>query len=128
MSGQDTQSLGTELGLTAGAVAAQLNRTRARLRVEYLLALQDAEPPTGRCRPVLFALSIGDRRRQREVDAARHLLECDFCAELSLPLLQRGQQNDDEARVRIQADPDIVLARKRARELASRARSSRGPT
>ena len=125
VAGQDTQSLGTELGLTAGAVAAQLNRTRARLRVEYLLALQDAQPPTGRCRPVLFALSIGDRRRQREVDAARHLLECDFCAELSLPLLQRGQQNDDEARVRIQADPDIVVARKRARELASRLDFSR---
>ena len=27
------------------------------MRVEYLLALQDAEPPTDRCRPVLFALS-----------------------------------------------------------------------
>jgi serine/threonine-protein kinase RsbT len=125
VSGQDMQSLGTELGLSAGAVAAQLNRTRARLRVEYLLALQDAEPPTGRCRPVLFALSVGDRRRQREVDAARHLLECDFCAELSLPLLQRGQRNDDEARVRIHTDPDIVLARKSARELASRLGFSR---
>jgi len=32
--------------MSAGAVAAQLNRSRARLRVEYLLALEDAEPPT----------------------------------------------------------------------------------
>ena len=80
VSGQDTRSLAAELGLTAGAVAAQLNRTRARLRVEYLLALEQAEPPTDRCRPVLLALSSGDRRRQREVDAARHLLECDLCA------------------------------------------------
>jgi RNA polymerase sigma factor (sigma-70 family) len=120
VSGQDTRSLGSELGLTAGAVAAQLNRTRARLRVEYLLALAEVEPPTARCRPVLFALSIGDRRRQREVDAARHLLECEVCADLSQPLTQRGQQSDDEARVSIEGDPDVVRARKAARELASR--------
>ena len=53
VAGQDTRSLAGELGSTAGAVAAQLNRTRARLRVEYLLALDHTEPPTatrGRCR------------------------------------------------------------------------------
>jgi serine/threonine-protein kinase RsbT len=93
--------------------------------VEYLLAMQDAEPPSERCRPVLLALSGGDRRRQREVDAARHLLECDLCAALSESLLQRGQQSDNEARVRIRSDPDIVAARKRARELASRLGFSR---
>lgn len=120
VSGQDTRSLGTELGLTAGAVAAQLNRSRARLRVEYLLALEDVEPPTESCRPVLFALSVGDRRRQREVGAARHLLECDLCAELSLPLMSRRQRSEDEAHVPIKADADIVLARRSARELASR--------
>jgi serine/threonine-protein kinase RsbT len=125
VSGQDTRSLGTELGLSAGAVAAQLNRGRARLRVEYLLALQDTEPPTERCRPVLFALSIGDRRRQRELDAARHLLECDLCALLSQPLMQRGQRSDHEVTVRIQNDPDIVAARKAAREVASRLSFSR---
>src|SRR3712207_6870689 len=43
-------------------------------RSEYLLARDRTEPPTDRCRPVLFALSSGDRRRQREVDAGRHLL------------------------------------------------------
>ena len=125
VAGQDTRSLGTELGLTAGAVAAQLNRGRARLRVEYLLALQDSEPPTDRCRPVLFSLSIGDRRRQRELDAGRHLLECDLCAGLSQPLMQRGQRSDKEVSVRIQSDPDIVTARKAARELASRSGFSR---
>jgi len=125
VSGQDTRSLGTELGLTAGAVAAQLNRSRARLRVEYLLALHGGEPPTDRCRPVLFALSIGDRRRQRELDAARHLLECDLCASLSQPLLQRGQRSESEVTVRIQSDPDVVAARKAARELASRLNFSR---
>ena len=125
VSGQDTRSLGAELGLTAGAVAAQLNRARARLRVEYLLAQQDVDPPTDRCRPVLFALSVGDRRRQREVDAARHLLECELCASLSGPLMQRGQQSDNEARIPIHGDPDIVRARKAARDLASRIGFSR---
>jgi RNA polymerase sigma factor (sigma-70 family) len=99
VSGQDMRSLAIELGSTAGAVAAQLNRTRARMRVEYLLALERIEPPTDRCRPVLFAVSSGDRRRQREVDAGRHLLECDVCARLSQPLVERGHSRDDEVRI-----------------------------
>jgi RNA polymerase sigma factor (sigma-70 family) len=120
VAGQDTRSLAGEQGSTAGAVAAQLNRTRARLRVEYLVALEQSEPPTDRCRPVLLALSSGDRRRQREADVGRHLLECDFCARLSEPLVRRGQPRDDEVRVPIRADADIVAARQAARELASR--------
>jgi RNA polymerase sigma factor (sigma-70 family) len=120
VSGQDTRSLGAELGLTAGAVAAQLNRARARLRVEYLLALHAVDVPTERCRPVLYALSGGDRRRQREVDAARHLLECEPCASLSQSLMERGQQSDNEVRIAIHGDPDIVRARKAAREMASK--------
>ncbi|WP_448624155.1 sigma-70 family RNA polymerase sigma factor [Geodermatophilus sp. URMC 64] len=120
VSGQDTRTLAAELGSTAGAVAAQLNRTRARLRVEYLLALERTEPPTDRCRPVLLALSGGDRRRQREVDAARHLLECEVCARLSRPLLERGQPRDDEVRIPIRADADIVAARQAARAVAAR--------
>ncbi|MBA3264818.1 MAG: sigma-70 family RNA polymerase sigma factor [Nocardioidaceae bacterium] len=125
VSGQDTRSLAAELGLTAGAVAAQLNRSRARLRVEYLLALERAGTLTDRCRPVLFAVSSGDRRRQREVDAARHLLECGLCEKLSQPLLERGQRSDNEVRIRIHADADIVRARQGARELASRLDFSR---
>jgi serine/threonine-protein kinase RsbT len=120
VSGLDTRTLAQEVGSTAGAVAAQLNRTRARLRVEYLLVLDRVEPPTDRCRPVLLALSGGDRRRQREVDAGRHLLECDVCARLSGPLLQRSSQRDDEVRIPIREDGDIVLARQRVRELAAR--------
>jgi serine/threonine-protein kinase RsbT len=120
VAGQDTRSLASRTGSTAGAVAAQLNRARARLRVEYLLALERVEPPSDRCRPVLLALSAGDRRRQREVDAARHLLECDLCARLSQPLMERGQQRDDEVHVPIRADADIVRARQAARDLASR--------
>jgi RNA polymerase sigma factor (sigma-70 family) len=125
VSGRDTRSLAGELGSTAGAVAAQLNRTRARLRVEYLLSVEGVEPPTDRCRPVLLALSGGDRRRQREVDAGRHLLECGSCARLSQPLMERGQPREDEVRVRVESDADIVAARQAARELASRLGFSR---
>jgi RNA polymerase sigma factor (sigma-70 family) len=125
VAGQDTRSLAAETGSTAGAVAAQLNRTRARLRVEYLLALEHTEPPTDRCRPVLMALSSGDRRRQREVDAGRHLLGCALCARLSEPLMQRGQKRDDDVRVPIRTDSDIVSARQAAREQASRLGFSR---
>ncbi|MFW5469096.1 anti-sigma regulatory factor [Knoellia sp. CPCC 206435] len=102
-------------------MAAQLKRARARLRVEYVLALDGAEPPTDHCRPVLLALSSADRRRQRELDAPRHLLECEQCALLSEPLLGRGPTRTDEVHVPINADPDIVAARQAARELAARA-------
>lgn len=121
VSGQATQSLADETGSTAGAVAAQLKRARARLRVEYVLALEGAEPPTDRCRPVLLALSGADRRRQRELDVPRHLLECELCTRLSEPLLERGPVRTDEIHVTISADPDIVAARQAARELAARA-------
>jgi serine/threonine-protein kinase RsbT len=120
VSGQDTRSMALQAGSTAGAVAAGLSRTRARLRVEYLLVLEQVEPPSDRCRPVLLALSSGDRRRQREVRAAEHLLECELCARLSQPLVERGQQRDDEVRVAIGTDADIVAARQAARQLAAR--------
>lgn len=118
--GQDTKSLAAETGLSPGAVAAQLHRTRARLRVEYLLALEQTEPPTDRCRPVLLAISGGDRRRQREVGAARHLLECAVCAALSQPLMERAQRKETEVRVAIRGDADIVTARQQVRELAAK--------
>ena len=119
--GQDTRSLAEEAGSTAGAVAASLKRTRARLRVEYLLALEQVEPPTDRCRAVLLALSSADRRRQGEVDAAQHLLVCALCRRLSEPLLDRGPVRDDVVTVPIGCDPDIVTARQTARALAVRA-------
>jgi serine/threonine-protein kinase RsbT len=121
VSGRPTQSLAEETDSTPGAVAAQLKRTRARLRVEYLLALEGVEPPTDRCRPVLLALSGADRRRQRELDVPRHLLECELCARLGQPLLDRGPTHDHEVHVPISADPDIVTARQAARALAVRA-------
>ena len=73
--GTGTAELAASRNTSPGAIAAQLNRTRAKLRVEYLLADGAVTVPTDQCRPVLFALSAGDRRRQRELDTAGHLLQ-----------------------------------------------------
>ena len=87
--GADTATLAAEFGSTPGAVAAQLARARAKLRVNYLLAFRGVDLPTGRCRSVLNALSAGDRRRQRALNAGGHLLDCEVCASLSEPLTER---------------------------------------
>ena len=118
--GHSLASLARQRGTTAGALAARIHRLRARLRAEYLLALED-EPPTDRCRTVLIAFSIRDRRRQREADAEMHLLECDFCARVSPPLLELDEQRADEIRIPVRADPDIVTARQAARRVAAEA-------
>jgi serine/threonine-protein kinase RsbT len=123
--GVGTAALAARVESTPGAVAAQLNRSRARLRVEYLLVRERADPPSDRCRPVLFALSGGDRRRQREVDAGRHILECELCARLSEPLLQRAPAREDEVHIPVRSDADIVTARQSVRELAGRLSFSR---
>jgi RNA polymerase sigma factor (sigma-70 family) len=87
--GVDTATLAEARRSTAGAVGVQLARTRARLRLDYLLALRRVELPTRRCRPVLLALSMGDRRRQLALDAGGHLMQCPTCASLSRPLVER---------------------------------------
>jgi serine/threonine-protein kinase RsbT len=87
--GVDTATLARRLDSSPGGVAVKLARARAKLRVEYIMALRKAEPPTSRCRSVLIALSGGDRRRQLALNAGEHLLECSYCAELSEPLIER---------------------------------------
>jgi RNA polymerase sigma factor (sigma-70 family) len=87
--GVDTATLAEVRRSTPGAVGVQLARTRARLRLDYLLALRRVELPTARCRPVLLALSAGDRRRQLALDAGGHLMQCPTCASLSRPLVER---------------------------------------
>ena len=87
--GKDTATVAQELGSTPGGVAVQLARARAKLRVDYLLALEKTNPPSPTCRQVLVALSAGDRRRQTSLDAGDHLLKCNHCASLSEPVLQR---------------------------------------
>jgi RNA polymerase sigma factor (sigma-70 family) len=87
--GRSTAELAQRRGSSAGAAAVHLAGARAKLRVEYLLALRRVQLPTSRCRPVLLSLSAGDRRSQQALDAGGHLLACETCAELSSPLLER---------------------------------------
>ena len=115
--GRELAALAREASTSPGALAAQLKRTRARLRVEYLLAMDHTEPPSPQCRPVLLALSGGDRRRQRELDVSGHLLACPYCAELGRPLSQRSA-DDRTTRIPVAADADVVLARQTGRDLA----------
>ncbi len=123
LEGEGTASLATALGSTPGAVAAQLSRVRAKLRVEYLLALEGIEPPTPRCRPVLLSLSAADRRRQGELDTGGHLLGCSYCAAVSRPLLDRRHSTalDAEVCIPISTDADVVRSRQQGRQLASQA-------
>ena len=119
--GTDTATLAAGRDSTPGAIAAQLSRSRARLRVE-VLTTQAGAPPTDRCRPVLIALSSGERRRQRQLDCAGHLLECDYCSALGPALLDRRTPADgSEVRVRVLRDADVVAARQKGREVATRA-------
>lgn len=106
---------------TPGAVAARLSRARASLRIEYLLATERVEPPSDRCRPVLRALSSGDRRRQRELDVDGHVLGCPCCTRVRDLLFEhRGPPvAEDGTRVTVDKDSDVVVARQRGREVAA---------
>lgn len=73
-----------------GAQRVRIARTRAKLRLEYLLAYRRLELPSPICRSVLLAISAGDTRRQRELSAGQHLLDCEVCATLSEPLDRRS--------------------------------------
>jgi RNA polymerase sigma factor (sigma-70 family) len=87
--GVSTAELAERDSTTPGAVAARLARSRARLRVDYVLALRNVQLPTKLCRPVLLAVSASDIRRQRVLDTAGHLAGCPACVELIPPLAQR---------------------------------------
>ena len=89
--GADVAGLAQDWDSTPGAVAVRLSRTRARLRVEYVLALRRVELPTAACQPVLLAISSRDQRRQQALAAGEHLLHCEPCASLSEPLLKRSR-------------------------------------
>lgn len=92
LEGASAQKLAEESGTTPGNVRVRLARGRARLRAEYILASSRIEPPTPRCRPVLYALSAGDRTHQRALDVGSHLLGCRTCAGLAGPLVGRRRR------------------------------------
>jgi serine/threonine-protein kinase RsbT len=119
--GVDTRTLAERRDSTPGAVAAHLARTRAKLRVEYLLVRENMEPTSDRCRLVLRALSAGDRRRQRELDSGAHLLQCECCSVIGALLFERRSTAaaEDEVRVAVARDADVVTARQTGRQVAA---------
>jgi len=92
VAGQPAAVVARQAGVSPPTLAVRLSRARARLRVDYLLALRRVRPPTPRCRPVLLALSSGDQRRQADYAAGAHLLSCPVCAALADPLLRRSRR------------------------------------
>jgi serine/threonine-protein kinase RsbT len=119
--GRSTATIAAGRGTTPGAVAARLYRARANLRVEYLLVAERIDPPTDRCRPVLRAMSNANRRRQDELDASGHLLECEACARLTSLLFERRDAQEVEGLVRVSVtrDADVVEARQQSRAVAA---------
>jgi RNA polymerase sigma factor (sigma-70 family) len=119
--GHGTKMLAGHRDTTPGAIAAQLARIRAKLRVEYLLVREGVEPAGDRCRAVLRAVSAGDRRRQRELDAGAHILACQCCAVISAGLGERWAPPAAEAdmRVPVARDADVVTARQTGRRVAA---------
>jgi RNA polymerase sigma factor (sigma-70 family) len=89
LEGASTSELAGDAQSSPGAVAARLNRTRARMRLDYLLALRRVELPTASCRRVLLAVSAADQRRQHALGASVHLGQCPTCADLVAPLAER---------------------------------------
>ena len=119
--GESTATLAEKRDTTPGAVAAQLARVRAKVRVEYVIAHEGIEPPTDECRPVLRAISAGDRRRAQELDANGHLLGCATCSRLGETLTSRRppKPDPDVVRVPVSRDADVVEARQKGREVAA---------
>ena len=99
--GTDLATLAGEAKVSSGAIAMRLARARASLRLEFLLAFRRLDLPTDRCRPVLLALAVGDRRRQAQLDADAHVARCPVCAELVGPMTRPGP-----AHRRLAAHPD----------------------
>ncbi|MCW2546938.1 MAG: rsbT, partial [Mycobacterium sp.] len=89
LKGVSTIDLAAASETSPGAVAARLNRTRARMRLDYLLALRRVELRTVACRRVLLAVSAADQRRQHALGASEHLAQCPTCADLVAPLSER---------------------------------------
>lgn len=87
--GVATDRMALDAGVARSAMSMRLARARATLRVEFLLIFRRVELPSTKCRPVLEALSAGDRRRQAALDAPRHLLRCQACADLARPATER---------------------------------------
>jgi RNA polymerase sigma factor (sigma-70 family) len=92
VSGTDLATLADEAQVSRGAIAMRLARARANLRLEFLLVFRRLTLPTEQCRPVLLALAAGDRRRQAQLDAVRHVETCETCGSLVGPMTERRRR------------------------------------
>jgi RNA polymerase sigma factor (sigma-70 family) len=92
VTGTDLSTLAGEAEVSRGAIAMRLARARANLRLEFLLVFRRLSLPTSQCRPVLLALSVGDRRRQAQLDAVGHLETCATCSTLLKPMTERDRR------------------------------------
>lgn len=89
--GRPLAEIASQEKVRPGALAARLHRTRAQLRVDYVVALRGATLPDSRCRPVLLSISACDTRQQRALNAGQHLTGCTVCDEVAVPLLTRDR-------------------------------------
>jgi RNA polymerase sigma factor (sigma-70 family) len=87
--GDSVDDLAHEAHTSSRALANRLARARATLRVEFVVTFRRAQLPTAECRPVLLALANGDRRRQHQLHAGRHVDRCQICADLAEPIIRR---------------------------------------
>ena len=87
-----TAAIAERQATTPGTMATRLARARARVRVEFLFAYRRLRPTSPECRPVLYALATGEKRRQRELKAGDHIARCDVCAQLVEPLSRRSRK------------------------------------
>lgn len=87
-----TAAIAKEQGRTPGATATRLARVRARTRVDFLLAYRRLPPVSERCRPVLYAVAAGEKRRQQELNAAEHIEACPVCSQLVEPLTRKSRR------------------------------------
>lgn len=103
---------------TPGAIAASLARSRARLRVAYLLTFRHiSAPPT--CRSMLEAVSAADSRRLQRLGGAEHLDACSRCRDLAGVLQERSRAD-------LGALPFLALAGRALKSGAARLRSPGG--
>ena len=79
----------TAPGARQASTRLRLAPSRAKLRVEYSLAIRRVELPTSRCRTVLMALSGGDMTRQLSVRVGDQLVACSTRAALADSLRHR---------------------------------------
>ena len=88
--GVSVTDLAESVSTTPQALSARMYRTRARMRLDYLLAIDQVTLTDPLCRRVLLAFSAADRRKQKALGADDPLDRCSLCADLARRLIVRS--------------------------------------